>query len=165
MEKAEQTHNTHVVLAHVDFDPKEKQLNQQKMVAEEESFNYAMQLVNSTVLPMAMQSAIELGVFDIIDKAGVGAKLSAKDIAEQLSCKNPDAATMLDRVLRLLASHSIIDCTVIDDEKGHPPHLQRLYSMAPVTKYFAWNGGGGSLGPLMVLTQDKAILDSWYICF
>ncbi|CAL0318008.1 unnamed protein product [Lupinus luteus] len=120
-----------------------------------------MQLVNSSVLSMAMQSAIELGVFDIINKAGVGAKLSAKDIAEEFSCKNPDAAIMLDRVLRLLANHSIVDCIVIDDENGPPPHLQRLYSMAPVTKYFVCNGGGGSLGPLLLLTQDKAILESW----
>ncbi|KAK7275453.1 hypothetical protein RIF29_16570 [Crotalaria pallida] len=159
MEKAEQNHN---VALHAYIDPKEKQLNQQKITVEEKSFTYAMQLVNSSVLCMAMQSAIELGVFDIIDKAGFGAKLSAKDIAEKLSCKNPDAASMLDRVLRLLASHSIVDCSVVDDENGPPPHLERLYSMAPVTKYFACNGGGGSLGPLMVLTQEKAILDSWY---
>lgn len=63
---------------------------------EEESFTYAMQLVNSNVLSMAMYSAIELGIFDIIAKAGEAAKLSAKDIAAQLPCKNSEAATMLD---------------------------------------------------------------------
>ncbi|OIW02361.1 hypothetical protein TanjilG_08508 [Lupinus angustifolius] len=158
MEKVEQTNGA---LAHID--PKDKQLNHKKTIVEEEkSFTYAMQLVNSSVLSMALQSTIELGVFDIINKAGAGAKLSAKDIAEEFSCKNPDAATMLDRILRLLANHSIVDCTVIDDENGPPPHLLRLYSVAPVTKYFVSNGGGGSLGPLLLLTQDKALLESWY---
>jgi len=71
-------------------DPKSKQ------EMEEESFTYAMQLVNSNVLSMAMYSAIELGIFDIIAKAGEAAKLSAKDIAAQLPCKNSEAATMLD---------------------------------------------------------------------
>ncbi|OIW02360.1 hypothetical protein TanjilG_08507 [Lupinus angustifolius] len=157
MEKVEQTN---VALSHVD--PKEEQFNHKIITVEEKSFTYAMQLVNSSVVSMATKSAIELGVFDIINKAGAGAKLSAKDIAEEFSCKNPDAATMLDRILRLLANHSIVDCTVIDDENGPPPHLQRLYSMAPVTKYFVSSGDDGSLGPLMVLTQDKAVLESWY---
>ncbi|XP_020203607.1 anthranilate N-methyltransferase [Cajanus cajan] len=128
----------------------------------EKSFNYAMQLVNSSVLSMAMHSAIELGIFDIMGKAGVDAKLSAKDIVAQLPCKNSEAVTMLDRILRLLASHSIIDCTVVDDQQGPPPHLQRLYGMNTVSKYFACIDAAGSLGPLMVLTQDKAILQSWY---
>lgn len=42
-------------------DPKSKQ------EMEEESFTYAMQLVNSNVLSMAMYSAIELDIFDIIE--------------------------------------------------------------------------------------------------
>ncbi|KAG5009001.1 hypothetical protein AAZX31_07G047500 [Glycine max] len=130
---------------------------------EEKSFTYAMQLVNSSVLSMAMHSAIELGIFDIIAKAGEGAKLSAKDIAAKLPCKNSEGATMLDRILRLLVCHSIIDCTVVADQQhGPPPHLQRFYAMNPVAKYFASIDGAGSLGPLMVLTQDKALLHSWY---
>ncbi|KAJ1390624.1 Winged helix-like DNA-binding domain superfamily [Sesbania bispinosa] len=148
-------------VAHVDSTENQHNHNQQEIL-EEKSFTYAMHLVNSSVLSMAMHSAIELGIFDIIDKAGVNTKLSAKDIAAHLPCKNPDATTMLDRILRLLASHSVIDCTIVGDEQGPPPYLQRLYSIAPVGKYFACNGGGGSLGPLMVLTQDKAILQSWY---
>ncbi|KAM1819282.1 hypothetical protein ACFX11_000982 [Malus domestica] len=44
---------------------------------EEESFCTAIQLVGSSVLPKSIQSAIELGVFDIIAKAGRGAKLSS----------------------------------------------------------------------------------------
>ncbi|KAH1085454.1 hypothetical protein GYH30_017435 [Glycine max] len=104
---------------------------------EEESFTYAMQLVNSNVLSMAMYSAIELGIFDIIAKAGEAAKLSAKDIAAQLPCKNSEAATMLDI---------------------------SLYGMNAVAKYFASiDDGAGSLGPFMMLAQDKAALQTWSV--
>ncbi|XP_027908160.1 caffeic acid 3-O-methyltransferase-like [Vigna unguiculata] len=129
---------------------------------EEKSFTYAIQIVNTSVLSMAMYTVIELGIFDIIAKEGEGAKLSAKDIAEKLPCKNSEAATMLDRILRLLACHSVIHCTVVADEHGSPPQLKRLYGMNPVAKYFTSVHGAGSLGPLMMLAQDKASLNSWY---
>ncbi|QCE02479.1 flavonol 3-O-methyltransferase [Vigna unguiculata] len=129
---------------------------------EEQSFTYAMQLVNTSVLSMAMYTVTELGIFDIIAKEGVGAKLSAKDIAEKLPCKNSEAATMLDRILRLLACHSVIHCTVVADEHGSHPQLKRLYGMNPVAKYFTSIHGAGSLGPFMRLSHDKASLRSWY---
>ncbi|WP_171950009.1 methyltransferase family protein, partial [Proteus mirabilis] len=68
----------------------------------EESFSYAMQLVLSSVLPMSLHSAIELGVFDIIAKAGEGAKLSPAEIAAKLATNNLEAPVMLDRILRML---------------------------------------------------------------
>lgn len=133
---------------------------------EEESFCYAMQLVNSTALPMSMQSAIELGVFDIIAKAGPGAGLSSAEIAAQIGTKNAEAPMMLDRILRLLASHSVLNCTVVNDndgDHGDGPNFQRVYSLAPVSKYFVKSDEDGvSLGALMALVQDKVFLDSWF---
>lgn len=133
---------------------------------EEESFCYAMQLVTSTVLPMSMQSAVELGVFDIIAKAGPGAGLSSADIAAQIGTKNAEAPMMLDRILRLLASHSVLNCTVVnanDGDHGYGPNFQRVYSLAPVSKYFVKSDEDGvSLGALMALIQDKVFLDSWF---
>ncbi|XP_064940594.1 flavone O-methyltransferase 1-like [Musa acuminata AAA Group] len=38
--------------------------------------------------------------------------LSQVDIAAQLSTENPQAATMVDRMLRLLATNSVISCTI-----------------------------------------------------
>ncbi|XP_004306609.1 PREDICTED: caffeic acid 3-O-methyltransferase-like [Fragaria vesca subsp. vesca] len=105
---------------------------------EEESFCYAMQLVTSTVLSMSMQSAVELGVFDIIAKAGVGPGLSSPEIAAQIGTKNPEAPVMLDRILRLLASHSVLNCTVVnanDDDHGDGPNFLRVYSLAPVSRF------------------------------
>ncbi|EOY32735.1 Caffeic acid 3-O-methyltransferase 1 [Theobroma cacao] len=125
----------------------------------QESFSYAIQIVTSNALPMSMHAAIQLQLFEIIAKAGPDAKLSPKEIAAQLRTKNPDAPSMLDRLLRVLASHNIVGCSVADDEQGNNP--QRLYSLTPVSKFFVPNEDGVSLGPLMSLLQDKVFLDSW----
>ncbi|MQI27713.1 hypothetical protein EI009_25775, partial [Escherichia coli] len=67
---------------------------------------------------------------------------------------------MLDRVLRLLASYSILKCTALPDDQNLGS-FQMLYSMAPVAKFYARDSDGFSLGPLMALTQDKIFLQSW----
>ncbi|KAK1560103.1 hypothetical protein Q3G72_022168 [Acer saccharum] len=119
----------------------------------EEIFSYAIQLVDSVVLPMTLHAIIELGVFDILSKAGPDAKLSASEITAQMPTKNKDAPQMLDRMLRLLASHSVVGCSVVD--------FVRLYSLNPVSECFVDDQNGVSLGPVMALTQDKVFLDSW----
>ncbi|KAM0972234.1 hypothetical protein ACFX13_020310 [Malus domestica] len=128
---------------------------------EEENFGCAMQLVFSSVLSMSMQSAIELGVFDIIVKAGPGANLSSSEIAAHIGSgtRNSEAPMMLDRILRLLASYSILSCSVVANEDGSDS--QRLYSLGPVSNYFVTNEDGVSFGPMMALMQDKVVLDSW----
>ncbi|XP_050147325.1 caffeic acid 3-O-methyltransferase 1-like isoform X3 [Malus sylvestris] len=129
---------------------------------EEENFGCAMQLVFSSVLSMSMQSAIELGVFDIIAKAGPGANLSSSEIAAHIDSgtRNSEAPMMLDRILRLLASHSILSCSVVANEEDGSDS-QRLYSLGPVSNYFVTNEDGVSLGPMIALAQDKVVLDSW----
>ncbi|GAU13716.1 hypothetical protein TSUD_348200 [Trifolium subterraneum] len=127
---------------------------------DEESFAYAIQLCNSVVLSMALQSATELGVFEVLQKAGTDAKLSADEIASRLSCTNPDASKMLDRILALLASHSVIKCSVLPDQHNFGS-FHRFYTMSPVAKFFAPNSDGVSLGPLIALHHDKIFLDSW----
>ena len=129
-----------------------------------ESFSYAMQLVNSTALPMSLHAAIQLEVFEIIAKAGPDAKLSPQEIAAQLPTQNPHAPMMLDSILRLLASHSVLGCSLaVDHKQGYPP--KRLYSLAPVSKFFVRNEDGVSLGPLVALVQNKIFLDSWCVFF
>ncbi|XP_027902087.1 caffeic acid 3-O-methyltransferase-like isoform X1 [Vigna unguiculata] len=127
---------------------------------DEESFSRAAQLVSSLVLPMALQSATELGVFEVLKEAGENAKLSAKDIASKISCTNPEATSMLDRILTLLSSHSILLSSLASDNLV-PPTFHRLYTITPVAKFFARNSDGVSLGPLMALLQDKIFLHSW----
>ncbi|KAI4335101.1 hypothetical protein L6164_013780 [Bauhinia variegata] len=129
-------------------------------VEEEESFSYAMQLARSMALPMVLKTAVELKVFDIIATSDPDAKLSAVDIATQITSKNPEAATMLDRILRLLATHSVLHCSLVEDQQKLGS-FQRLYSLNSVSKYFVLDDDGMSLGNYTALVQHKVILDSW----
>ncbi|KAL5859431.1 hypothetical protein ACOSQ4_000727 [Xanthoceras sorbifolium] len=128
--------------------------NMQNEEEEEEAYYlYANSLATSVVLPMAMRTAVELDVFEIIGKAGPGAKLSALEIATQIPTRNPNAPAMLDRILRLLASYRVLDCSVSGPE--------RLYGISPVSKYFVTNEDGVSLAPLLLLFLQSVFLESW----
>ncbi|KAF7800812.1 anthranilate N-methyltransferase-like [Senna tora] len=125
---------------------------------EDAAFVSAMQLVTSMVSSMAVQTASELGVFDAIAGAGEGARLSGKDIVDLVCCKNPDAASMIDRVMKLLASHSVVECSVLEDAQGKK---QRAYGLNSVSKFFVTDADGVSCGPIMSLIQDQIFLQSW----
>ncbi|CAK9143618.1 unnamed protein product [Ilex paraguariensis] len=71
------------------------------------------------------------------------------------AAKNPDAPLMLDRMLRLLATHSLLTFSVVDGG------AHRLYGLALVAKYFVRKQDGVSFAPLMALLQDKVFMDSW----
>ncbi|KAE8656688.1 Caffeic acid 3-O-methyltransferase [Hibiscus syriacus] len=79
-----------------------------------------------------------------------------KEIAAQLTTVNPETPSMLDRILRVLASHAIVGCSMADDadEEGNP---QRLYALTPVSRFFVRNEDGVSLGPLMSMVQGKVL--------
>ncbi|PNX87054.1 caffeic acid 3-O-methyltransferase [Trifolium pratense] len=136
----------------------EKREEQEILEDEEESFSYAMQLAVSVALPMALQAAIELGVFEVLQNAGKGARLSADDIVSCLSkINNPEASKMLDRILAFLSSHSVLKCFIA------PNSSQRYYCLTRVAEFFAPNFDGFSLGPLTALSTDKIILASWSV--
>ncbi|CAI8593420.1 unnamed protein product [Vicia faba] len=57
----------------------EKRGEQETVKNEEESFSYAMQLAISIALPMALECAIELGVFEVLQKAVLNCTLIPHD--------------------------------------------------------------------------------------
>ncbi|KAK0601098.1 hypothetical protein LWI29_021294 [Acer saccharum] len=127
----------------------------------EEDWLSAMQLVTGSVFPMVMKAAIELGLLEIMSKANPS-QLSSSQIASQLPTKNYQEEAdplIIDRILRLLASHSILTCSLVTTEDGH---LQRLYGLAPLCKYFVPNEDGVSLAPYLLVFQDKVSMDSWH---
>ncbi|KAJ8626231.1 hypothetical protein MRB53_019538 [Persea americana] len=126
---------------------------------EDEECMFAMQLASASVVPMALKAAIELDVLEIIAKAGPGAQLSPSHIVSQLPTQNPDAPTMLDRILRLLASYSILTCSLSNDKDGR---VERLYGLAPVCKFLVKNQDNVSIAPLVLMNQDKVLMESWY---
>ncbi|XXG77565.1 hypothetical protein AAC387_Pa08g1696 [Persea americana] len=120
---------------------------------------FAMQLASASVVPMALKAAIELDLLEIMTRAGPGAHLSTTQMASQLPTHNPDAPTMLDRILRLLASYSILTCSLVAVEDGR---IQRLYGLTPVCKFLTKNGDGFSIAPLLVMNHDKVFMETWY---
>lgn len=124
----------------------------------EEQFTCAMQLVTSSSLSMVLVASIKLKVLDAIAEAGADAQLSAHEIASCLSILNPQAPDMIDRMLHLLASHSVVTCS----QKVINSKPIRVYGLAPVAKYFVPNEDGVSLGPLMELLQGEEFIKSWY---
>ena len=129
---------------------------------EEENFSYAIQLAMSNVLPQSLKLAIELGLLDIIAKAGDGAKLSASEIAAQMPTKSPEVAMMLDRLLGFLATHSVVNCfDVTDDDNGQSLCLERVYGLSPVSKFFVTNEDDVSLVPFFLLQHDEVVYQNW----
>ncbi|KAL2249110.1 UNVERIFIED_CONTAM: Caffeic acid 3-O-methyltransferase [Sesamum indicum] len=126
---------------------------------EEEAFLYAMELASASALPMVLKSAIELDLLELIKKAGPGASVSPSQLAAQLPTKNPDAATMIDRMLRLLAAYSVVRCSLKPLPDGG---VERLYSLAPVCKFLTRNEDGVSVAPVALMLQDKVFMESWY---
>nr|GEX21180.1 caffeic acid 3-O-methyltransferase-like [Tanacetum cinerariifolium] len=122
----------------------------------EDQFTYAMQLVTSTSLTMVLVSSIKLKVLDAISEAGPHAQLSAHEIATRLSIPNQNAPAMIDRMLRLLASHSVVTCK----EGTHDSKLVRVYGLTPVAKYFIPNEDGVAVSAFMELLTDKILIDS-----
>ncbi|XP_042481458.1 caffeic acid 3-O-methyltransferase 1-like isoform X2 [Macadamia integrifolia] len=127
----------------------------------EEHYLSAMQLASATVLPMVLKAALELDLLEIIAAAGPGACLSTSEIASLLPTQNPVAASaMLDRILRLLSSYSILKCSLF--KRDNEDHAQRFYGLAPVCKFLIRNKDGVSIAPLALLIQDKVFMDSWH---
>lgn len=124
----------------------------------EEQFTCAMQLVTASSLTMVLMTAIKLKVLEAIAESE---PLSAHEIASRLSIPNPDATDMLDRMLRLLASHGVVTCSQRDDDLKP----LRVYGLTPVSKFFIPNEDGVSLGPLMELVQGEVFIESWYVQF
>ncbi|XVE58259.1 hypothetical protein DITRI_Ditri04bG0156100 [Diplodiscus trichospermus] len=128
-------------------------------VSDEEANLFAMQLASASVLPMVFKSAIELDLLEIMARAGPGAFLSPKEMASQLPTKNPDAPVMLDRILRLLASYSILTCSLrtLPDDK-----VERLYGLGHFCRFFTKNDDGVTLPSVSLLNQDRVFMQSWY---
>ena len=127
-------------------------------VSDNEANHFAIQLCTASVLPMVLKSALELDLLEIIAKAGPGAFVSPSDIVSQLPTKNPHAHVMLERMLRLLASYTVLTYSFRTLPDGK---VERLYGLGPVCKFFIKNEDGVSIAPLCLMNQDKVFMESW----
>ncbi|KAK9140761.1 hypothetical protein Scep_010442 [Stephania cephalantha] len=141
---------------------KENQLSQLPTPHEsdEEDLSMALLLVQSHSLPMVLQAAIKLDLFEIIARAGPDACLTALDIAGQIPNQNPKAHIVLDHVLGFLASYSVLTCSLRKvTVKDGVSTDERVYGLQPFCKYLVRDKDGGSLAPWAVI--DQHILDAW----
>ncbi|GAB4844883.1 hypothetical protein Ancab_040111 [Ancistrocladus abbreviatus] len=122
---------------------------------EEEAGVYALHLALAYTVPPVLKAAIDLNLLDIIAEAGPGEFLSAAEIAAKLPTKNPDAAAMINRMLRLLASYSLLQCSSREVEGG-VEGVERVYGIAPAGKFFVKSQEEGSLASLMPLACHHA---------
>lgn len=128
--------------------------------ADEEACMYALQLASSSILPMTLKNAIELGLLEVLQKDPAAA-LAPEEVVARLPVAptNPDAATMVDRILRLLASYDVVRCQM---EEGKDGKYSRRYAAAPVCKWLTPNEDGVSMAALALMNQDKVLMESWY---
>lgn len=131
---------------------------------DQEEFLKAVQLADSQAIHGVLSALFELHVFDIImAKAGLDDCLSPVEIASYLPTQNPEAPAILDRLLRLLATHSILKCTLVKSSTtNHDDPPTRTYGLTPVSKYFVRNQDGPSVAHLFLFGHSKGIADSWY---
>ncbi|CAM6019931.1 unnamed protein product [Sphagnum balticum] len=120
-----------------------------------------------------MKAAVELGVFEILAKAGASGRksLTAKEIAEQLVRPGANGAVVnqgyLQRVLRLLASVNVLSesVEVVASELGNltssNTYHRRSYALTQVGKHFVRGEDGVSLAPLMLMTEDWVFKKAW----
>ncbi|XP_010432829.1 PREDICTED: indole glucosinolate O-methyltransferase 4 [Camelina sativa] len=147
--------------------PKPGLTKEQEQVAEEMMMGMqASRILNSLAFPMVFKAALELGVLDTIVAAGDDVWLSASEIAIALPTKptNPEAPMLLDRMLRLLASHSILKCRIVESgENDRIRKTQRVYAAKPVCTWFVKRGknSSGSLMPLFMLLQSQVFFKTW----
>ncbi|KAF6169024.1 hypothetical protein GIB67_038521, partial [Kingdonia uniflora] len=92
--------------------------NQWKVASNDEKFIYMSQLYTIMVVPMALRAVKELEMLEIIAREGKGGQLSASVIASHLPKNNPNTYCMIDRILSLLASYSLLTCSIIIRDNG-----------------------------------------------
>ncbi|KAK6931671.1 Plant methyltransferase dimerization [Dillenia turbinata] len=133
---------------------------------EEEECMLALQLITLSTLPMTLRTAVKLNLFETMAKLTKpgGNQVSAHKLASHIfpahTPQNPQAADMLDRIMRLLASHSILTCRVVTNPMIG--RSERLYGLGPICKYLIPNQDGVSFAPLLLLGHEKEMQATWY---
>ncbi|KAK7310406.1 hypothetical protein RJT34_07910 [Clitoria ternatea] len=125
----------------------------------DDAYLSALLLCFSRIFPAILNAAIDLNLFDIIAKAqkSCASNLSASEIASHLPNQHPQLANRLERILPVLASYSLLNCSIRTNNDGK---RERVYALSPVGVYFAFDKDGGSLGPLSTVIH-RGYHDLW----
>ncbi|TYJ24143.1 hypothetical protein E1A91_A08G240800v1 [Gossypium mustelinum] len=127
---------------------------------EEADILQAMHLASISSLPFTLKVVVDLGLLEIIAKAAdtPPGTVSIADIVSKLPTNNPNAHSIVDRMLKLLATHSILTCNQITGQDGL---TQRSYGLSSVGKYFLQNKDGVSFVPMLRILLEKYVVECW----
>ncbi|KAJ1424905.1 Winged helix-like DNA-binding domain superfamily [Sesbania bispinosa] len=119
----------------------------------------AMLLSTNLVYPAVVNAAIELNLFEIIAKATPpGAYMSSSEIASKMPTHHSDLSNRLDRMLRLLASYSVLTCCTRTTENGT---TETIYGLSQVGKYLVPDESKGYLASFVTFLCYPALLQVW----
>ncbi|XP_027364674.1 isoliquiritigenin 2'-O-methyltransferase-like [Abrus precatorius] len=126
---------------------------------EDEACLHALLLCIIQVLPSALNAAVELKLFDIIAKGTPnGETMSASQIASMLPNQHTDLPNRIERMLRLLASYSLLTSFTHTDEDGS---IQRSYGLSPVGKYFVNDESKGCAATVTSFLNYPTLSQVW----
>ncbi|KAI5061839.1 hypothetical protein GOP47_0022378 [Adiantum capillus-veneris] len=133
--------------------------------SDESAFSRVMEVAMLGVLPMALKAAMELKVMDILaqhaDEEGAGgvdggSYLTATQIAARVEGRTAppeEAASALDRILRVLASHGLLASMSSSGSTS--------YGLTPSSRLLLQTGLN-SLAPFVLLVQDPVYWQAYY---
>lgn len=133
---------------------------------EDEACLSAMFLTTNQVYPAVLNAAIDLNLFGILANKGSppGTPMSAAEIAAHLPSNHPDMPDRLDRMLRLLASYTLLTCSSRDNPDHHGgSSTVSVYGLSPVGRYCVPNENGGYLASFTSFLCYEALLKIWYV--
>nr|XP_043635430.1 caffeic acid 3-O-methyltransferase-like [Erigeron canadensis] len=128
------------------------------MSEEEKGLLRVNQINGGIVLPMVIKTAIELDLFEIMARTP-GGQFSCYDIASSLPRQTQQTPVLIERILRFLASESVLTSTYVKDEHGE---CKMLYGMTAVSNNYVRNPDGTSHASSLLLIYDKVLVDCWY---
>ncbi|KAK7315491.1 hypothetical protein VNO77_34041 [Canavalia gladiata] len=144
-----------------DVDDEEDQLGRisPNQTSENEACRSALILCMNQVFTAVLNGAVELNLFDIIAKETVhGSFMSASDIASKMPTQHSELPNRLQRMLRLLASYSLLTCATRSNSDGC---TERVYGVSAVGKYFVTDESDGSLVSFTSMLSSRSMLQVW----
>ncbi|XP_057426714.1 isoliquiritigenin 2'-O-methyltransferase-like [Lotus japonicus] len=141
------------------YSTKDEQFKTSPEQTEDAACLSAMLACTNIVYPAVLNAAIELNLFEIIAKATPpGAFMSPTEIASKIPTQHSDLPNRLERMLRLLASYSILTFSTRTTEHGS---TERVYGLSQVGKYYAPDESQGYLASFVPFLYYPPLLQVW----
>ena len=126
---------------------------------EDEACIQAMLISTTPIFCWVLKAATDLDLFGIIAGAGPAACMTPTEIASQLPTQDSKAPSRLDRMLRLLASHSVLTCSIHTLEDGR---VERLYGLTPASQFLFEKEDRGSVACISAFYSHRAVYEVRY---